>query len=122
MSGKKVLLVDDSPTSLFRSSVVVRREGHELLTATDGEEAVFVALSERPDLILMDVVMPNMDGLEACRRLREQDETRATPIILVTSRGEEEAMVNGYESGCNEYVLKPVDARELVEKIRDYLG
>jgi len=120
--AKTILLVDDSATALFREQVILRRTDHAVVTARNGEEAVARALTEKPDLILLDVVMPRMDGFEACKKLRELDETRLTPIIMVTNRGDEESMQAGYESGCNDYVLKPVDDQELLVKIRDYLG
>ncbi len=76
MERKKILLVDDSRTSIFMETMILRTGPYDLLTAADGAEAVAKALAERPDLILMDVMMPNMTGLEACRVLREKDETR----------------------------------------------
>ena len=84
--------------------------------------AAIAALAERPDLILMDVMMPKMDGFEACRRIRELAEIQETPIIMVTTRGEIESMESGYVSGCSEYVIKPIHGRELLEKVKDYLG
>lgn len=120
--AKTILLVDDSATALFREQVILRQTGHAVVTARNGEEAVARALAEKPDLILLDVVMPGMDGFEACKRLRQLDETRLTPIIMVTNRGDEESMEVGYQSGCNDYVLKPVDDLELLAKIRDHLG
>ena len=85
---KKILLVDDSVTSLFMEKMVLRQGPYDLVTASDGREGVERALSERPDLIVMDVVMPNMSGVEALRELRARPETRGTPVILVTTRGE----------------------------------
>ena len=95
MERKKILLVDDSRTSIFMETMILRTGPYDLLTAADGAEAVAKALAERPDLILMDVMMPNMTGLEACRVLREKDETRRTPIILVTTRGEGDNVAAG---------------------------
>ena len=121
MPTMRVLLVDDSATSLFRTSIVVRRAGHEVLTAMDGEKAVEVALSERPDLILMDVEMPKMNGFEACRRLRQHAETRSTPIIMVSSRGETASREMGKRSGCTDYLPKPFDAETLRAMIQTHL-
>ncbi len=75
-----------------------------------------------PDLILMDVVMPRMTGIEACRQIRLQDATRHIPIILVTTRGEPENVEQGYASGCNDYVTKPINGAELISKIEDLIG
>jgi CheY-like chemotaxis protein len=77
---------------------------------------------ERPDLVLMDVVMPRMNGFEACKRMRQQPGTRDIPIVLVTTRGEESYMEAGFQSGCNDYITKPVDGAELVALLQSYLG
>ena len=95
---------------------------YRILTARDGEEAVAKATAEAPDLILMDVVMPKMTGLEACRALRAQPSTMAVPIILVTTRGESTSVEAGFASGCNDYVTKPINRVELLSKLRDQLG
>jgi DNA-binding response OmpR family regulator len=122
MKKKKILLVDDSATILMMERMILTKIACDLVTATNGEEAVAKALAERPDLILMDVVMPKMNGFDACRRLREEETMRSTPIIMVTTRGEMENMENGFESGCTDYVTKPIDTVVLLAKIRNYLG
>src|SRR5436190_14546367 len=103
---KKILLVDDSPTVLLMERLLLQDGPYELFSASSGQEAVETALSVRPELILMDVVMPGMDGFEVCRRLRGEEATRTTPIILVTTRGGSENVERGYESGCSDYVTK----------------
>jgi CheY-like chemotaxis protein len=119
---KKILLVDDSNTALMIERMLLNKASYDVITARDGHEGVQRALSERPDLILMDVVMPTMTGLQACRVLRSHDSTRETPIILVTTRGERETVEEGYASGCNDYVTKPINGLELLSKLRDQLG
>ncbi|MBN1208509.1 MAG: response regulator [Myxococcaceae bacterium] len=119
---KKILLVDDSPTVLLMERLLLQDGPYELLSVTSGQEALETALSARPDVILMDVVMPGMDGFEVCRRLRAEEATRATPIILVTTRGGPEHIEQGYESGCSDYVTKPFDGNELRAKIEGLLG
>jgi len=119
---KKILLVDDSRTSLFMESMILRKGPYDLVTAMDGQEAVSKALDERPDLILMDVVMPRMTGFEACRALREREETQGIPVILVTTRGEQENVEIGFASGCSDYVTKPIDGVELLAKVRNFVG
>lgn len=119
---KKILLVDDSPTVLLMERLLLQDGPYELVSATSGTEAVERALKERPELILMDVVMPGMDGFEVCRVLRAQEVTRTTPIILVTTRGGPEYVEKGYEVGCNDYVTKPFDGNELRAKIESFLG
>lgn len=118
---KKVLAVDDSATVLLAVELLLARD-HEVLTARDGQEALAVARAARPDLVLLDVVMPGLDGFETCRRLREAEETRVTPIILVTTRGELESLERGYEAGCTDYVTKPFHGTELLAKVRSCLG
>jgi DNA-binding response OmpR family regulator len=119
---RKVLLVDDSATILMMERMILTKLPYDLVTATNGEEAVAKALVERPDLILMDVIMPHMNGIEACRRLREQEATATTPIIMVTTRGELENIESAYANGCNDYITKPINSAELVAKMRNLLG
>ena len=121
MERKKILIVDDSPTTLMMEKMILKQEPYELIVAKDGQEAVDLAIEHQPDLILLDVVMPVMDGFEACRQLRERAATRSTPIIMVTTRGEEKHVELGFESGCSDYVTKPIDGLELLSKIRNYL-
>ena len=118
----RVLVVDDSRTALMMSMTILSRGPYVLLAAHDGEEAVAKAKAERPDLIVMDVVMPKMTGIEACLELRRCPETSAIPVLLVTTRGEEEFVAKGREAGCTEYLTKPVNGPELMAKIRDYLA
>jgi len=119
---KKILLVDDSKTILMMERMVLGSGGYQIVTASDGEEGVARALAERPDLILMDVVMPKLSGFEACRRLRQEEVTRDVPIILVTTRGEPSNVEAGYACGCTDYITKPIDSVELLAKLRDQLG
>ena len=122
MNRKKILLVDDSATVLMMERMILRKLPYDLVTATDGEEALLKARDEHPDLILMDVVMPRMNGFDACRRIRQDDSIAATPIIMVTTRGEVPSVETGFQSGCNDYVTKPIDTGELLTKLRNYLG
>lgn len=122
MTRKKILLVDDSNTILMMETMILRGDRYDLVTASDGEEAVERALAERPDLILLDVVMPKMGGFEACERLRAEDATKTTPIIMVTTRGEAQNVEKGFEVGCNDYVTKPINKVELLSKVGNYLS
>ena len=121
MRRKKILLVDDSATTLMMEQMVLRGEAYTIVTAKNGREAVAVAAAERPDLILLDVVMPEMNGFEACRRIRQQEATRRVPIIMVTTKGEEQNVETGFESGCSDYITKPINGAELLTKVRSYL-
>jgi len=121
--SKKILVVDDSRTALMMSrEILEKRTTYQCVTANDGREAVEKAQQEHPDLVLMDVVMPHMNGFEACRMMRQQPGTREIPIVLVTTRGEESYMEAGFQSGCNDYITKPVDGAELVALLQSYLG
>ena len=122
MNRKKILLVDDSATILMMERTILMKGPYEVVTASDGEQGVAKALAERPDLILMDVIMPRMNGFEACKKIREEEATRATPIIMVTTRGEEANVEMGFQSGCSDYVTKPINAVELMAKLKSYLG
>ncbi len=120
---KKVMVVDDSKTALLMErKILEQRTTYQCITAADGQEAVEKATQERPDLILMDVVMPRMNGFEACKMMRQQQSTRDIPIVLVTTRGEESYMEAGFQCGCNDYITKPVDGKELVALLQSYLG
>ena len=120
--SKKILLVDDSATVLMMERMILASEGVELHTAKNGLEAHQKAKEERPDLILMDVVMPQLDGLQACKAIRADPETHDIPIIMVTTRGENTNMEEGFKNGCNEYITKPINSTELLRMVRHYLG
>jgi CheY-like chemotaxis protein len=121
--AKKILVVDDSKTALMMErEILERRTPYQCVTASDGQEAVAMAQQEQPDLILMDVVMPRMNGFEACKMIRKGTSTREIPIVLVTTRGEESYMEAGFQSGCNDYITKPVNGSELVALLQSYLG
>jgi CheY-like chemotaxis protein len=123
MTPKKILLVDDSKTALMMERAIVeKRTKYQCVTASDGQEAVSKAIEEHPDLVLMDVVMPRMNGFEACKQMRQQAATREIPIVLLTTRGEETYMEAGFQSGCNDYLTKPVHGEELVKLLQSYLG
>ena len=119
---KKILLVDDSSTTLLMEEMLFREHTeYGLVLARDGEEAVQKAITEQPNLILMDVIMPKMNGFEACREMRRHAALNRVPIIMVTSRGESCNVEQGFESGCNDYVTKPINGVELIEMVNGYL-
>jgi CheY-like chemotaxis protein len=120
---KKILLVEDSDTTRLTHRVMIaKRTGYTVVTVANGQEALKLAISEKPDLVLMDVMMPGMDGLEVCRRLRRQEATAKIPIVLLTFRVGEESVSEGYASGCTAYLKKPIAADELVNALRQQLG
>ena len=122
MNRKKILLVDDSNTILMMEKFILRNGPYEILTATNGEEGVLKAAEQMPDLILLDVIMPKMGGFEACRLLRTTRATSEIPIIMVTTRGEAANVEAGWANGCTDYVTKPINAIELLAKVRNFLG
>ena len=122
MSKKKILVVDDSSTVLMMEKMILAKAQYEIVTAKDGEEAVTTASTERPDAILMDVVMPRMNGFEAVRKIREIESLTGTPIIMVTTRSEMENVEEGFASGCSDYITKPVNGTELLTKLRSLMG
>lgn len=123
MGLKKILLVDDSCTArLVNRMVFSQKSNYELISAVDGKEAVERARNDKPDLILMDIMMPRMTGLEACRVIKQDQATSKIPVILLTTRGEESYVQEGYASGCSDYLTKPVNDTELLDLLKAYLG
>lgn len=120
--AKRILIIDDSATARMAQQLIVRQAGFEVSSAENAEEGIVRALAERPDLVLLDVMMPGMDGFTACQAFRSRPETRGLPIIMVTSQREEGSVETGFASGCSDYVLKPVDPIELIMKIRNCLS
>jgi len=122
MALKKILLVDDAETILLMEQMFLSKGAYDFVTAKDGEEAVELAQSELPDLILLDVVMPKLDGFQACAQLRKSAATSGIPIIMVTTRGEGANVERGFESGATDYITKPINGLELLSKVKSYLG
>jgi PleD family two-component response regulator len=122
MAGKKVLVVDDSLSSVLMQKLILQHERYEVVTATDGEAAVAAAIAEQPDLILMDVVMPGMNGFEASRKLRATPSTQHVPIIMTTTRHKLASLGKEAAAGDSEYLMKPIDRQELLAKVDRYLG
>ena len=120
--AKKILLVDDSSTVLMMEKMILSQGRYLLTTAKNGVEAIARARSEHPDLILLDVVMPELDGFGALEAIRRDEATRQIPVIMVTTRSEATSLETGYARGCNDYVTKPVNSSELLAKVRNLLG
>lgn len=117
----RILIVDDAPTNLDILQARLAGHGYEILTAADGEQALAKTLAEQPDLILLDVMMPKLDGLEVCRRLKADASLPFMPIILVTARGDSRDVVAGLDAGGDEYLTKPVDQAALVARVKSML-
>lgn len=117
----RILIVDDSPSQLVGLKRIVEKLGHQVVTAEDGSAGVEVAKREMPDLILMDVVMPNLNGFQATRTIAKDSKTSHIPIILVTTKDQETDKVWGMRQGAKAYVTKPVNEAELVEALKKLL-
>jgi DNA-binding response OmpR family regulator len=118
----KILVVDDEPDTLEVLGFKLREAGYSPLFAKDGTRAIAIAKDERPDLIVLDLMLPEVDGLEVCKILRRDQTTAAIPIIMLTARAAEMDRVLGLELGADDYVVKPFSPRELVIRIRKQLA
>ena len=115
---RKILIVDDEKNIVDIIAFNLKKEGYTVITAADGEEGVQKAMEENPDLILLDIMMPKMDGYEVCKKIREK---KNTPIIMLTARAEELDKVLGLELGADDYMIKPFDSKELVARVKAVL-
>lgn len=118
MLNRKVLVVDDEPDVLEILAYNLRQEGYEPLLASGGEEALSLAQKHQPALVLLDIMMPGMDGLEVCRRLRQLPETRESYVIFLTARSEEFAELAGFEAGADDFLVKPIRPKALLSRIK----
>ena len=114
----KVLVVDDEANLLHSVAYSLRREGHEVVTAADGEEALAKAQSEKPDAVVLDIMLPKIDGFEVCRRLRTES---TVPILMLTAKDSEIDRVVGLEIGADDYLTKPFSMRELIARVKAML-
>ena len=117
-----VLVADDDPDILALVRFRLERDGYEVLSAPDGEMALDLALARTPDLAVLDVMMPRLDGYEVTRRLREHGPTTGIPIILLTARVQEPDLERGFEAGADDYVTKPFSPQALGERVQAALG
>ena len=122
MTRKRVLIVDDTATIVLFEKLMLAPIGCEVDTARSGAEALRKALACAPDLVLLDIQMPELDGIETCRRLRQAPQLHEVPIIMVTTRGDPDMVAAAFAAGCSDYLTKPVDKLELLAKVRSYLG
>ena len=117
MAIKTILVVDDSPTERHMLKDLLRKAGFEVIASDNGEDAISKARTALPDLILMDVVMPGLNGFQATRAISRDPETRRIPIIMCTSKSQETDKIWGMRQGARDYVVKPIDRDELLTKI-----
>ena len=117
MAINKVLVVDDSPTDTHVLSELLKKHGKTVITATSGEEGIEKAKSEKPDLVIMDVVMPGMSGFEATRAIAKGSDTSHIPVIICTTKDQETDKAWGIRQGAKDYVTKPISEAELLQKL-----
>ena len=117
----KILLVDDEPDILEIISYNLSTEGYQVFTANNGVEGVAIAKKEQPHLIVLDVMMPEMDGIEACEQIRKVPELANTVVTFLTARGEDYSQVAGFDAGADDYITKPIKPKVLLSKIKALL-
>ena len=122
MSRGRILVVDDEIYIVHILDFSLGMEGYEVITALDGEEALAKATESPPDLIVLDIMMPKMDGYETCKALKADERTKDIPVILLSAKGRNVDMQTGYDVGADEYITKPFSPRKLVDRINTMLG
>jgi DNA-binding response OmpR family regulator len=118
----RILVADDEPDILRLVAIKLGRAGHEILTARAGDEALTTALAERPDLVLLDVTMPGMDGFAVCRELKAQLGGAAPRVVMLSARGQAGDVQGGVDNGADGYIVKPFAPNALVAEVERYLG
>ena len=117
----RILIVDDSPTEMFRFREILSKHGYEVLEATNGADGVTLAQAELPDLVLMDVVMPGVNGFQATRQIARGAVTKHIPIVIVSTKDQDTDRVWGKRQGACDYLTKPIDESQLISVIKRYL-
>ncbi len=118
----KVLIADDEPNILISLEFLMKREGHQVLLAHDGDEALALIRSERPALVLLDVMMPKRSGFEVCQAVRADDTLAGTKILMLTAKGRDADMAQGLGVGADGYMVKPFSTQALAQRVRDMLA
>jgi DNA-binding response OmpR family regulator len=117
-----ILIVDDEIGALTLIGIMLERGGFEVVKARNAGEALMMLEDKTPDLIILDVMMPGMDGIELCAVIRERRDTATTPVLILSARGDAESIIRGMEAGANDYIPKPILHHDLVSKVRVMLG
>ena len=118
----RVLIVDDSPTETYKLTSLLEKNGHAVVTAETGEDGVSIAKKELPDVVLMDIVMPGLNGFQATRQLKKNSETASIPVIIVTTKDQETDRVWGLRQGAKAYLTKPIEEKVLMDTISQVLN
>jgi DNA-binding response OmpR family regulator len=120
--SRKILVADDEPNIVISLEYLMAREGYTVLVARDGQEALDMIARDRPDLVLLDVMMPKKSGFEVCQAVRANEELQATKILMLTAKGRDTDLAKGLALGADAYMTKPFSTRELVQKVADMLA
>ena len=118
----RILIVDDSPTEMYKLTGMLEKHGHQVLKAENGADGVALARQEKPDAVLMDIVMPGMNGFQATRQLSKDPETAGIPVVIVTTKDQETDKVWGTRQGARDYLTKPVEEDTLIKTLKSVLG
>lgn len=119
--SRKILIADDEPNIVISLEYLMKREGYTVLVARDGQEALDTILRDRPELVLLDVMMPKKSGFEVCQAVRANEELQATKILMLTAKGRDTDLAKGLALGADAYMTKPFSTRELVQKVAEML-
>ena len=120
--AEKILIVEDDPSVLRATSYILEKEGYEVLTAVDGLEGLRMAKDDSPDLLILDVMLPGIDGFEICHSLRAESQTAHLPILMFSAKGQEADKATGLKVGADEYLVKPVDREVLLDRVTAWLS
>ena len=120
--SRKILIADDEPNIVISLEYLMKREGYTVLVARDGQEALDAIARDKPDLVLLDVMMPKKSGFEVCQAVRASEELQATKILMLTAKGRDTDLAKGLALGADAYMTKPFSTRELVQKVAEMLG
>lgn len=118
----KILVVDDSPSEMIKFKDILSRHGHDIIEAKDGETGCQIAIDEQPNVVLMDIVMPEMNGFQATRKITREPKTAHIPVVIVSTKNQETDRVWGMRQGAKEYLTKPIDENELMAVLARVLG
>ncbi|QRP67414.1 response regulator [Acinetobacter pittii] len=118
----RILIVDDSPTETFRFKEILTKHGYDVLEASNGADGVTLAKAEQPDLVLMDVVMPGVNGFQATRQITRDEDTKHIPVVIVSTKDQATDRVWGKRQGAIDYLIKPIEEYQLIDVIKQFLN
>lgn len=118
----RILIVDDSPTETYRFKEILTKHGYDVLEASNGADGVTLAKAEQPDLVLMDVVMPGVNGFQATRQITRDEDTKHIPVVIVSTKDQATDRVWGKRQGAIDYLIKPIEEKQLIDVIKQFLN